>query len=372
MGITGSDVYFFTVCQLGAENALKEEIAREHAELRFAFSRPGFITFKWTGASSEVPSTLNSVFARAWGISVKKLSQKKDGPPLAESEVVQEVLDLAGKLSARRFHVWQRDLFKPGEEPLSYDPREFAAPLESLVRKAERSPFSSVDQSAKPGDLVLDLIWIDPGVWWLGYHVCVLPGRSGYPGGKMPVVLPPEAPSRAFLKLEEAIIGSQLPVRSGDVAVEIGSAPGGASYALLKRGVNVHGIDVYAMDKVVMLHTYPGKKPWFRFTQQPIGNVMPDGLPEDVHWLLLDMNVAPKISLFEVDRLATLLGRSLLGLILTVKLNDWKIAAEIPSILEHVRALGMVEVIASQLPSNRQEFCVTALTRAGLNRRGSS
>jgi hypothetical protein len=56
---------------------------------------------------------------------------------------------------------------------------------------------------------------------------------------------PSEFPSRAYLKLEEALrwAGEMILVRSGDTALEIGSAPGGGAYALLERGLQVYGVD---------------------------------------------------------------------------------------------------------------------------------
>ena len=38
--------FLFAVTQAGAERPLKNEIARDHPTLRFAFSRPGFVTFR--------------------------------------------------------------------------------------------------------------------------------------------------------------------------------------------------------------------------------------------------------------------------------------------------------------------------------------
>src|SRR5688572_17996771 len=38
--------FVFAATQSGAERWLKNEVAREHHELRFAFSRPGFVTFR--------------------------------------------------------------------------------------------------------------------------------------------------------------------------------------------------------------------------------------------------------------------------------------------------------------------------------------
>ena len=69
----------------------------------------------------------------------------------------------------------------------------------------------------------------------------------------MPLALPPDAVSRAWLKMEEAI----ALVATADTAwrtrcAEIGSAPGGASQALLARGMEVIGIDPAEMAPAVL------------------------------------------------------------------------------------------------------------------------
>ena len=49
-----------------------------------------------------------------------------------------------------------------------------------------------------------------------------------------------------------------------------------------------------------------------------------------------------------------------LGLLLTLKLLDWKLAEEIPSYLGRIRSWGYRRVQARQLAHNRQEICVAA------------
>ena len=71
---------------------------------------------------------------------------------------------------------------------------------------------------------------------------------SQWPGGLMPLVLPPQAISRAWLKMEEALRWAQLPIPQGARWAEIGSAPGGSSQALVERGYYVTGIDPAVMD----------------------------------------------------------------------------------------------------------------------------
>jgi hypothetical protein len=48
-------------------------------------------------------------------------------------------------------------------------------------------------------------------------------------------------------------------------------------------------------------------------------------------------------------------------LLLTLKINDAKMQAQIPTFLERVRKLTPGEVIANQLPSNRKEITILSL-----------
>jgi 23S rRNA (cytidine2498-2'-O)-methyltransferase len=172
--------------------------------------------------------------------------------------------------------------------------------------------------------------------------------------------VPPEAPSRAYRKLEEALAWSGAPVRAGDVAFEIGCAPGGASYALLHRGVHVVGVDPAPVSSIVA--AFPGPAT-FRHLKMPVGAVPRAALPPRVEWLVLDVSLAPQVALRSIQRFIPPFRKTLRGALLTLKLNDWKLADQIPALLERVRALGFREVRATQLPSNRQEFFVCAAAR---------
>ena len=68
----------------------------------------------------------------------------------------------------------------------------------------------------------------------------------------MPLELPQDAVSRAWLKMEEALRWSQLPIPRGARVADIGSAPGGASQALLAHGLLVTGIDPAEMAPSVL------------------------------------------------------------------------------------------------------------------------
>ncbi len=306
--------FVFAICQPASAGHLKAEVAREHPTWRFAYSRPGLLTFK-TPDEITPDVELRSVFARVWGLSLGAVD-----------------LDAAQKTwTPTLTHVF------PREEP-------------------EHEPVPEV-QLARPGDLVLDVILAPPPEpAWLGLHRHT-PAHHPWPGGRPPISVPPDAPSRAFAKIEEAIVWSGAPVRPGQLAVEIGSAPGGAAYALLRRGVHVTGVDPGDMDAHVLAFTGPtGAR--LTHLRTTLGDVRREALPPRVDWLLLDVNLAPQVALHQVKRLVAALRPTLRGVVFTLKLNDDKVAAQIPDLIRRVEGMAMTHVRATQLPSNRQEICV--------------
>src|SRR5262249_37434710 len=105
--------------------------------------------------------------------------------------------------------------------------------------------------AAGSGQMVLDCVIVEPGEWWIGYHrASSIPSR--WPGGMYPVELPADAVSPAYLKMEEALAWSRMPLRAGDLWAEIGSAPGGASQSLLSHELKVIGIDPADMNPAVL------------------------------------------------------------------------------------------------------------------------
>lgn len=344
--------FLFAVCQLGAEAALKQELVREHPELRFAYSRPGLLTFKSAGLVSPAVA-LRAVFARAWGASL--------GPSTDPADVamVARTLRHAQGNHPVRLHVWARDVARPGEEPPDDANEERVAAVRALLAGTMPKNWAE-GATARAGELVLDVVVPPEGdePWWVGCHKHDA-SHSPHPGGRIPIVMPPEAPSRAYRKLEEALAWSGARLRRGDVAVEIGSAPGGASYALLRRGVHVVGVDPGAMAELVLGFEGPGGAR-FRHVQQAVGGVHRADLPPHVDWLLCDVNLAPQVALHSMRRLVAALKGSLKGLLFTLKLNDWEMAAEVPALVARVAGMGLPAVRVTQLPSNRQEIFVYA------------
>jgi 23S rRNA (cytidine2498-2'-O)-methyltransferase len=340
--------FFFATCQVRAEAALKAEISRRWPGFRFSFSRPGFLTFRLPGDHGlALDFDPRSVFARAWGFSLGTVV----GP-----RVASRAAKLARALAGRRFdalHVWQRDTAPCGEhgfEPhVTPEAREAEAALRALW---PTSGAPGPQRIAEASQSVIDCVLVDPDMWWIGQHVAGA-GETRFPGGLREIEIPGDAVSRAYVKMKEALAWSGLGVQAGQRIVEIGCAPGGASQALLDEGLNVIGIDPAKVDPCVLAH------PRFTHVQKRGSEVRRREL-RGVRWLAADMNVAPNYTLDTVESLVTHPTVHVRGLLLTLKLLDWKLAEQIPEYLQRIRSWGYAHVRAKQLAHNRQEICVTA------------
>ena len=313
--------------------------------MRFAFARPGLTTFKDTAGPADAAWSLPSSFARAWGTS------------LGRGGVVEVLAAVAALPAGRlRLHVFERDIDVPIDEQDPAQRGARAAAVEAELRAAAPDAFH-LDVRAVAGDLVLDVM-VPNGrepdePWLIGSHRHDA-GHGPWPGGVTHVPAPPHAPSRAWCKLEEALRWGDLEPRPGEVAVELGAAPGGASLAMLERGVEVHGIDPGAIDPAVLGFAGPhGNR--FHHHHRPAAEVERKDLPRHYQWLLLDVNLAPMVALRYVERFVALAHGGLRGAILTLKLNDDGVVAALPRLLERIGKLGARRLRVTQLPSHRSE-----------------
>lgn len=345
--------FLFATCQVGAERAVKGEMARLWPAFRFAYSRSGFLTFKLP-PDHGLPDDFNprSVFARSWGFSLGKTRAA------SEEERVREVARLGGDRRYDKLHVFERDKSPPGEH--GFEPRitPAAESAEAALRSlwpADAAQLPPPPPAAHAGDLVLDCLLVEPAEWWLGYHRAA-GWTSRRPGGLSRLKLPEHAVSRAWLKMEEALRWSRLPMAADDVAAELGCSPGGSCQALLDRGVRVIGVDPAEAHPAVLAN------PNFRHIRKRGGDVR-RGEFGAVKWLFADMNVAPRYTLDAVESIAVSRRVHLCGMLLTLKLLEWELADEVPGYLARIRSWGFPYVRARQLQHNRQEVCVVAMRR---------
>jgi len=335
--------FYYTLCQAGAEKALKQEVLNRFPRLRFAFSRPGFVTFKDDDDTHPLISDpAPCIFTRLWGISLGQAKNETEFSTLMQSVPGDAIL-----------HGMERDVFMPGDEPEGFVRNARVRPLVEKWRgsKAIRTP--------KPGDWVYDLVWIDDFHVHLGKHLHT-DAIDPMPGNCPEIPLPEESPSRAYLKIEEAIHRFKPEIRPGMNVLEIGCSPGGATTAMLNRGMRVTGVDPKRMDPRLY------RRKGFTSVQKMAKVVTPSDLQQNPDWIVMDMNIAPLEAIDELSHVIQCLKRNFgktLALkrgFLTIKLNDWRFADSIPLYLRRLEAIGFRDLMPTQLCSNRQEFFVCA------------
>jgi 23S rRNA (cytidine2498-2'-O)-methyltransferase len=113
----------------------------------------------------------------------------------------------------------------------------YRAVLEAMRKRVARVAKLAVEEKPRGTGIFrgLFLYFTDFG------HMFV--ARDAYFGGQRRMADDPLAPSRSYLKVEEAygVLGREP--QTGEVVVDLGAAPGGWSYSAAKRGARVLAID---------------------------------------------------------------------------------------------------------------------------------
>ncbi|MEO1498867.1 MAG: SAM-dependent methyltransferase [Planctomycetota bacterium] len=355
--------FAYCTCQPGAEPLLKGEVAERLPAWRFAFSRPGFVTFRLPRpADAQRFEPLRLTFARTTGVSLDRVEAAGDDTVAAAAAVWE--LDRVRQLVADGpvgLHVWRRDAALPGEDGVEPGPTdETRAAYETLVAAAPEGAIAASGEARRR--LTLDIAIVDPGKWWVGAHA-VRSRTDRWPGGVPPLVAPEHAVSRAYLKMQEGLRWSAPPARKGDKWIELGCAPGGASQALLDAGMRVIGVDPAEVDPIVATH------PCFTHLRHRSAEV-PLAPLRDAAWLTADVNAAPSYTLNAVESIVTNASTNIRGLVLTMKLLSPELARpeRVAEVIDWVRSWGYEDVRTRQLAFNRREYCLAALPSRGQRR----
>lgn len=323
--------FFLALCAPGAEKALVAGVA--HRDLRLAFSRKGVVTLKAPRAltpSDRLDAPLARFSAPCFG---------------RAGELGDDVTALA-KVAGRpvRLHVVDVSPEEPFEEADGLR-RNLLTELGAQVLEGERP---------EPGDAVVTVLLVE-GTPWLTLHLHG-PGLSPWPGGRPRLSVAPVEeggpPSRAWLKLHEAIERFGLEPKAGQRALEIGAAPGGAAYLLLERGLEVVGVDPNELDPRVADH------PRFLHVRTPSTQLSPAQIGGPFHWLLVDVNVPPGTALRGALPFVEAHAATLQGVVFTLKLKQWTLVEELPDWLRRLqRAAPRLRFTAASLWSHGQELC---------------
>jgi 23S rRNA (cytidine2498-2'-O)-methyltransferase len=371
-------MFLFTSCQVGAETAFKAEIRRLFPNFRLSFSRPGFITFKVPDDLTEdiFADFLNrSVFARTAARSLGKINLEENNIGKTETETKKtETLTLLAdkiwtlaeenRIFVNRIHVFRRDPLPPGEK--GFEPcltPELQTLHHILTEHSPKPKFLGIHHNdpnypAQPNETILSVAEIDSGYYFIGVHSVSegLPIQSYYSGGIVPITIPDDAVSRAWLKFEEGLRWSGFPIGKGDCCLDIGASPGGGSQVLLSRGAKVLGIDPAEMDPIVLNH------PDFTHIRSRISQTK-RSLYRNIRWIIADINVAPNYTLDVLEELAIRKDIPLDGMLFTLKLFQWSFAEHLPLYIDRLQHWGFDDVRVKQLVFNRQELMVAVQHR---------
>lgn len=331
--------FLFACCREGSEASLKADVLRRHGTLLTpAFMRPQLITWK-ARAPVDESFDLASPFARVSGLSL--------GPCKTDDDIAAKLVER----SIRRvcLHVFPRVV--PEDGGIDWSPLDA---IRDRLAAASQKGGVTLDEAAEH---VVSIVIDDKPDAPL--FVGLRKRRDGDPlpsGGLPRIALPGDAPSRAWLKLEQALAWrgwDKLDLR-GQTALDLGCAPGGASLALLDRGMKVIGVDTGDMDEAVLRHDSGG----FRHLRIPLAKLDAMKLPSAVSLMLCDINLGPPEVLPHIARLCESIQAD--RLILTLKMNLPVYEKRLDEFVDFIRGFAPGPVIITQLAANRREVCVMA------------
>ena len=344
--MTDGPSFTMLTCAYGAEKVVKENMAADG--WRLAFSRPGFVTAK----HDERMPPPKGVFVRTAATTIGQARGGEAAKLLAELTKQLGESEFAGR-KFDHLHVWPKDRAAIGRFGFEPEIDEVSRAVGEEVYANLKTDWISCDRPnriAERNDTILDVVVVDPSHWFFGWHRAT-GCHSRWPGGIQPIDQTYEPVSRAYYKAAESIVWSGFEMKPDDLVVDVGSAPGGASGRLLELGFRVMGIDPAEMDERIANHTK------FRHVRARAGD-LPRKDFRGAKWMLVDSNVTPDKTLVTVENIVTNQHSNLKGLILTLKIGDYKYAYLVDNWIRRAKSWGARDVKVRQLARNRCEVCV--------------
>ncbi|MGL1959336.1 MAG: 23S rRNA (cytidine(2498)-2'-O)-methyltransferase RlmM [Colwellia sp.] len=223
------------------------------------------------------------IFTRQWFISV---TEKLELPDYNRVEAIVEALGSEWQYVDLRMETPDTNDGKA----LSKFCRKLAVPLRQGLRKAKVLTEKSDTAFQREGGAILHALFLSGQEVILGFSLSN--NSSQHVMGIPRLKFPNQSPSRSTLKLDEAFLHfiprDEWPERltSGMNAVDLGSAPGGWTYQLVRRGMMVTAIDNGLMAESLMDTGQVKHKMMDGFKYIP--------MKQNVYWLVCDMIEKPQ------------------------------------------------------------------------------
>jgi 23S rRNA (cytidine2498-2'-O)-methyltransferase len=224
------------------------------------------------------------VFARQWFVT---LTEKVELPDYNRVEAIVESLGDEWQYDELRMETADTNDGKS----LSKFCRKLAVPLRQGLRKVNvLTDKKKATNNEQQEGTILHALFLSGQQVILGYSFAQ--NSSKHVMGIPRLKFPNEAPSRSTLKLDEAFLyfipkGEwDTRLTSGMNAVDLGSAPGGWTYQLVRRGMMVTAIDNGPMAESLMETGQVKHKMMDGFKYIP--------MKQNVHWLVCDMIEKPQ------------------------------------------------------------------------------
>lgn len=317
--------FLFALTNPGTERALKLEVEKSNLGWRLSYQRRGFVTFKSENQFSLDSLRVDVACARRLCLSLGKTSSKEAAIALLQGmRHIQHA-----QFADRKMQGIQDGIFP------------------------------------EAGALVGTIVELGPEEFWAGVHRHEA-SLSPYPAGDSGLIMPERSPSRAWLKLEEAVRFFGLNFTKQDIVVELGCAPGGVVLALLDRGVSVIGVDPAKMADVVMQSSVATReegtvgKTWFYHCRKPAALVAKRDLGQGVTWFMSDMNQSPDVILTECVRFCKM-APSIRGVLATLKLTDTQQVVEKEKWFRKLREAGFKTIRLQQFSVHHKELALLAI-----------
>jgi len=333
-----SSEFIFALCNSGAEKALKLEVESMGLPWRFSYQKKGFVAFKADPVYGTFTyKSLNEpvAFARRLCLSLGKAASCETAEELIRNVTGQNLL------------IHQARYFDHKMEGLRSDPQCCAIRPEN-------------------GQCIGTVVEIGQNEFFAGLHIHG-PFISPDPAGDSGTLMPEKSPSRAWLKLEEAVRFFDLQLTKKDIVVEVGCAPGGVVLALLDRGVSVIGVDPAEMADIIHPNEIEDRyavanrnRPWFYHCRKPAALAGKKDLGHGVTWFMSDMNQSPEVVIKECLRF-TKMAPEIRGALMTLKLTELSQVVDKTKWFEPLTAAGFTSIRLQSLSVNHRELALLAL-----------